>query len=50
LRFRDISTADSAVRPLHANRFDGQQQAVVGNGGAMAFARGDEDPFAGRGC
>jgi hypothetical protein len=48
-RFRDINTADSPVGPPHPDTFDREEQASLGNGCAIAFARRDEDPLAGPG-
>jgi hypothetical protein len=45
-RFPHISTADSAVGPPHPDRLDGKEQAIRGNGRAMALARRDEDRLA----
>ena len=42
---RHTSTADSAVGPPHADRFDRKQQAALGYSGSMALARRDKDRF-----
>ncbi len=42
-RFRHITTADSTVGPPHSDSLHRQEQAIHGNGGAMPFARRDED-------